>query len=77
MSKGVNEVKQAYDVLVIGAGFAGAVAARSWPSAAGSRCFWWSGGLIWAATHTIAWMKRAFLIHQYGPHIFHTNNQRV
>ena len=65
-----------YDALIIGAGFAGAVAARQLAE----------GGL-----HVLLLERRSHiggnaydylddtgvLIHQYGPHIFHTNNRQV
>ena len=66
-----------FDALVVGAGFVGAVTARSWRS--GETCGCWVlerrdhiGGNAYDCLD-----QAGVLIHQYGPHIFHTNNKRV
>lgn len=66
-----------FDCLVIGAGFAGAVAAREFAERGGKRVL-----LCERRTHVggnayDCQDLAGVLIHQYGPHIFHTNNQRV
>ena len=70
-------MKQTYDVLVIGAGFAGAVAARELAERGGKRVL-----LVERRSHLggnayDCLDEAGVLIHQYGPHIFHTNNRRV
>ncbi len=63
-------------MLVVGAGFAGAVCARELADAGFSvriidrRSH--VGGNAWDETDT-----HGFLIHPYGPHIFHTNSRRI
>lgn len=66
-----------YDSLVIGAGFAGAVAARELAEKDGQKVL-----VIDARDHIggNCYDKKdeyGILIHQYGPHIFHTNIKRV
>ncbi len=68
---------QNYDVLVIGAGFAGAVCARELAERGGKRVLVLErrnhiGGNAYDCLDA-----SGILIHQYGPHIFHTNDQRV
>lgn len=66
-----------FDCLVIGAGFAGAVTARELAERGGKRVLVCErrphvGGNAYDCPD-----ESAVLIHQYGPHIFHTNNARV
>ncbi len=66
-----------YDVLVIGAGFAGAVTAGELARRAGKRVLVLEkrghiGGNAYDCLD-----EHGVLIHQYGPHIFHTNDRRV
>ena len=66
-----------YDALIIGAGFAGSVAARELAERGGKRVLVLErrdhvGGNAYDCTDA-----HGVLIHQYGPHIFHTNDQRV
>ena len=66
-----------YDALVIGAGFAGAVCARELAERGGKRVLVLErrdhvGGNAYDCLD-----EAGILIHQYGPHIFHTNDQRV
>ena len=67
----------AYDVLVVGAGFAGAVMAERLASRAGLRVL-----VIDRRPHIAgnAYDERdehGVLVHRYGPHIFHTNAEKV
>ena len=66
-----------YDCLVIGAGFAGAVAARELAERGGRRVLMLErrehiGGNAYDCLD-----QAGVLIHQYGPHIFHTGSRRV
>ena len=70
-------VKQNYDALIIGAGFAGAVCARELAERGDKRVLVLErrdhiGGNAYDCLD-----KAGILIHQYGPHIFHTNDRRV
>ncbi len=65
-----------YDCLVIGAGLAGSVAARELAERGGKRVLVLErrnhvGGNAYDCLD-----EAGVLIHQYGPHIFHTNNKR-
>lgn len=66
-----------YDALVVGAGFAGAVTARELAERGGRRVLLLErrehiGGNAYDRLD-----DAGILIHQYGPHIFHTNDKRV
>lgn len=70
-------MNQKYDVLVIGAGFAGAVAAGELARRGNKRVLVLErrdhvGGNAYDCMDSAG-----VLIHQYGPHIFHTNDKRV
>ncbi len=70
-------MSQGYDCLVIGAGFAGAVTARELAQRGGKRVLVLErhnhvGGNAYDCLD-----DAGVLIHQYGPHIFHTNDKRV
>ena len=69
-------MEQSYDVLIAGAGYAGAVCARSLAEG-GKRVLVLErrshvGGNAYDCPD-----EAGVLIHQYGPHIFHTNDSRV
>ena len=66
-----------FDALVVGAGYAGAVCARELAERGGKRVLVLErrdhiGGNAFDRTD-----DAGVLIHQYGPHIFHTNDRRV
>ena len=70
-------MKQAYDCLVIGAGPAGAVAARELAERGGRKVLVLERrGHVGGNTYD-RFDGHGVLIHQYGPHIFHTNSRRV
>ena len=75
--KGGICLTEKFDALVVGAGFAGAVAARELAERAGLRVL-----VLERRNHTggnayDCLDEAGVLVHQYGPHIFHTNNKRV
>ena len=66
-----------FDIVVVGAGFAGAVAARQLSQLGSKKVL-----IIEKRNHIAGNMYDEFddagiLVHRYGPHIFHTNDQRV
>ena len=66
-----------YDVVVVGAGFAGAVMARRYAEEQGMRVL-----VVEKRDHIGGhahdeYNEHGVLIHTYGPHIFHTNNSAV
>ena len=66
-----------YDVIVVGAGYAGAVCARRLAEACGHKV-----AVIERRPHIAGNAydcvdEAGVLIHQYGPHIYHTTNDRV
>ena len=66
-----------FDTLIIGAGFAGSVAARELAERGNRRVL-----LVERRSHVggnayDCLDQAGVLIHQYGPHIFHTNSRRV
>ena len=66
-----------YDAIIVGAGFAGAVCARELAERGGKRVLVLErrshiGGNAYDCAD-----GAGVLIHQYGPHIFHTNSARV
>lgn len=66
-----------FDAVVVGAGFAGSVAARELAERAGKRVL-----VIEKRAHIGGNMydeadQAGVLVHRYGPHIFHTNDERV
>ena len=68
---------QRYDCLVIGAGMAGAVAARELAERGGRRVLVLERRDHVGGNAYDCFDEAGVLIHQYGPHIFHTNNKRV
>lgn len=69
-------MREQYDVLVVGAGYAGAVAARALAEK-GKKVLVLERRSHVAGNAYDCLDKAGVLIHQYGPHIFHTNNKKV
>ena len=70
-------MENSFDCLIIGAGYAGAVAARELAERGGRRVLVLErrdhiGGNAYDCPDA-----HGVLIHQYGPHLFHTSNKRV
>ena len=70
-------MKTGYDCLVIGAGFAGAVAARELAQRGNRRVLVLERRDHIAGNAYDCLDQAGVLIHQYGPHIFHTDSRRV
>ena len=70
-------MNQPYDCLVIGAGMAGAVAARELAERGGKQVLVLERRNHVGGNAYDHFDQDGVLIHQYGPHIFHTNNRRV
>lgn len=70
-------MSQGYDCLVIGAGFAGAITARELAERGGKRVLLLERRAHVGGNAYDCLDDAGVLIHQYGPHIFHTNDQRV
>lgn len=66
-----------YDVMVVGAGFAGAVMAERLAADAGKRVLVVDRRPHIAGNAFDVADAAGILIHQYGPHIFHTNSQDI
>lgn len=66
-----------YDALVIGAGFAGAVVARELAERGNMRVLVLERRPHIAGNAYDCNDSAGILVHQYGPHIFHTNQKRV
>ncbi|MDE6261293.1 MAG: UDP-galactopyranose mutase [Oscillospiraceae bacterium] len=66
-----------YDALIVGAGYAGAVAARRLAEEAGKKVLVLERRPHVAGNAYDCLDGAGILIHQYGPHVFHTNDKRV
>lgn len=65
------------NILIVGAGFSGAVIAREFAQAGHQVTVIDSREHIAGNCHTYRDDKTNVMVHQYGPHIFHTDNERV
>ena len=66
-----------YDALIVGAGYAGAVAARRLAEEVGKKVLVLERRNHVAGNAYDCLDSAGILIHQYGPHIFHTNDRQV
>ena len=64
-------------IAVVGAGFSGAVIARELALAGHSVCVYDSRSHVAGNCHTARDAETNVMVHVYGPHIFHTSNERV
>lgn len=69
--------KAAYDVLVVGAGFAGAVMAERLAADGGKKVLVIDRRPHVGGNAFDRYDEAGILIHQYGPHIFHTNSSEI
>jgi UDP-galactopyranose mutase len=74
---GAKESATAFDYIVVGAGFAGSVVAERLASQLGKRVL-----VVDRRSHVGGntydyYNEDGILVHQYGPHIFHTSSQKV
>jgi UDP-galactopyranose mutase len=70
-------VSDRYDVLVVGAGYAGAVLAERLASERGQRVLVIDRRDHIAGNAYDYYDEAGVLVHKYGPHIFHTNSQKI
>ncbi len=68
---------ESYDAIVVGAGFAGAVCARMLAEACGTKVAVIERREHIAGNAYDCYDEAGVLVHQYGPHIYHTTNDRV
>lgn len=73
----VSNLASRYDVIVVGAGFAGSVSARLLAEDHGLRVLVIDRRPHIAGNAYDTLDEHGVLCHQYGPHIFHTNSERV
>ncbi len=66
-----------YDAVVVGSGFAGAVSARQLAEEGGLRVLVIEKRAHIAGNMYDEYDEAGVLVHRYGPHIFHTNDQRA
>jgi UDP-galactopyranose mutase len=70
-------VSDRYDTLVVGAGYAGAIMAERLASQCGQRVLVIDRRNHIAGNAHDYYDEHGVLVHKYGPHIFHTNSQKV
>jgi UDP-galactopyranose mutase len=70
-------VSDRYDTLVVGAGYAGTIMAERLASQVGQRVLVIDRRYHIAGNAYDYYDQHGVLVHNYGPHIFHTNSQKV
>jgi UDP-galactopyranose mutase len=70
-------LKPTYDVLIVGAGFAGSVVAERLASQANLRVLVCDVRPHIGGNAYDYYNEDGILVHKYGPHIFHTNSERI
>jgi UDP-galactopyranose mutase len=70
-------IRREFDYLIVGAGFAGSVLAERLASQVGKRVLLCDRRPHIAGNAYDHFDDAGILVHKYGPHIFHTNSQRV
>ena len=70
-------LKERYDCIVVGAGFAGAVCARELAEKGGKKVLLVEKRMHIGGNSYDELNEQGILIHKYGPHIFHTNDQEA
>jgi len=75
--KSASDTEDTYDYLVVGAGFAGSVMAERLASQLGKRVLIIDKRPHIAGNTYDFYNDSGVLVHQYGPHIFHTSSQKV
>ena len=70
-------MKHTFDCLVVGAGYAGAIVARELAEVGGKQVLVLERRNHVAGNAYDCFDEAGILIHQYGPHIFHTNDKQV
>lgn len=73
----LSELEEKYDTIIIGAGFAGAVAARELAERGNEKVLILEKRGHIGGNCYDSYDGHGVLIHNYGPHIFHTNLKRV
>jgi|GEM_PF-9775 len=73
----VSVVEEKYDTIIIGAGFAGAVVARELAEYGNEKVLILEKRAHIGGNCYDSYDGHGVLIHNYGPHIFHTNSKRV
>jgi len=71
------QAEQPYDYLIVGAGFAGAVLAERLAAGSGKRVVVVDKRPHVGGNAYDCYNERGILVHCYGPHIFHTNSEKV
>ena len=70
-------MSQRYDTLVVGAGYAGSILAERLASQCGQRVLVIDRRDHIAGNAYDYYDEHGVLVHKYGPHIFHTNAEKV
>ncbi|HZW03242.1 MAG TPA: UDP-galactopyranose mutase, partial [Anaerolineaceae bacterium] len=75
--RGNGHQREAYDYLIVGAGYAGSILAERMAAGSGQRVLVIDRRSHIAGNAFDEYNPEGILIHRYGPHIFHTNSKEV